>query len=227
MSGMLALAAAVSSAFASTDDVPKGTLEIDRSLVRVGAHSQLGWQINYPSTSQSPVTDVVDVTDTGTIIPKGNLKMRVRVLGVAFQSGNTLLPIEASWSKNSSNFGRFFYGNANHADPTEVLIETTVEKNEKIHFRARGRTGSNWNPFHSTASMDPHVVVVKNGDKAPNHAPAYNQGSVRSFLSTHIDGKGRVKIGPRDLIVLWECSTDAPGTTNFDMQDLVVLVTFE
>lgn len=31
----------------------------------------------------------------------------------------------------------------------------------------------------------------------------------------------------KDLIILWEASTAKPGTTYFDMQDLVVLVSFE
>jgi len=222
MTGLLAGLIAIQSAFAASD-IPTGSLTVDRTLLRVGARSQLGWQITYPGK----VTDLVDVTTTGTIVPKGTLKMKVRTLGIAFQSGNTLLPCEASWSKNGSTFTRFFYGTGPSVVPTNVLIDTTVNKNDKINFGGRGWSGSSWYPFHNTSSSDKYVVVLENGDRAPTYAPAYNQASAKSFLSPYIDGSGKIKIGPQDLIILWECSTAAPSTTYFDMQDIVILVTFE
>lgn len=222
LTGLFAGLLTIQSAFAASA-IPTGSLTVDRSLVRVGVRSQLGWQITYPGK----VTDVVDVTSTGTIIPKASMKMRVRTLGVAFQSGSTLLPVEGSWSKNGSAYTRFFYGTSTSVVPTNVLIDTTVSPNDKITFGGRGWSGSSWYAFHSTGVTDPYVVVLKNGDSAPSYAPAYNQSSAKSFLSPYIDGSGKIKIGPQDLILLWECSTALPGTTYFDMQDLVVLVTFE
>ena len=196
---------------------------MDRSLVRVGARSQLDWQIEYPSQ----VTDIVDVTNTGTIIPKVPLKMSVRTLGVAFQSGSKLLPLEGYWGKNNGSFTRFFYGTGPSVVPTKVLVSTTVKINDRIDFSGRGWDGSSWLPTHSTRKLAQYIVVLKNGDSAPSYAPAYNQASAKSFLTPYLDASGRIKIGPRDLIILWEATTAAPGSTSFDMQDLVVLVTFE
>jgi hypothetical protein len=109
-------------------------------------------------------------------------------------------------------------------------VETTVEANETISFRARGGAnsrGTSWYDYHQTNNNDKYAVVLKNGDSPPNYAPAYDQGTVKSFLSPYLDSTGKIKIGPQDLIILWEGSTAAPGTTYFDMQDLVVLVSFE
>lgn len=223
MLGALACLYTIHSAFAATA-IPTGSLTVDRTLVRVGARSQLGWQIAYPNPV---VTDIVDVGNTGTITPKSTLKMRVRTLGVAFQSGSTLLPCEGSWSKNGSAFTRFFYGIGTSVVPTSILVDTTVSTNDKINFGGRGWSGSAWFPLHTTSAADPYVIVLKNGDSAPSYAPAYNQASAKSFLSPYIDGSGKIKIGSRDLIILWECSNAAPGTTYFDMQDIVLLVTFE
>jgi len=222
MTSLFAGLLAINSAFAASD-IPTGSLTVDRTLLRVGARSQLGWQITYPGK----VTDIVDITSTGTIVPKGSLRMKVRTLGIAFQSGSTLLPCEASWSKNGSTFTRFFYGTGPTVVPTSVLVDTTVSANDKINFGGRGWSGWSWFPFHSTSNSDQYVIVLKNGDSAPTYAPAYNQASAKSFLSPYIDGSGKIKIGPQDLIALWECSTAAPGTTYFDMQDIVILVTFE
>ena len=219
----LTLLSLVPLAQASTDDIPNGTLNVDRTMVRVGVHSDLDWKIDYPED----VTSIVEVKTGGTIVPKTNLKMQVRTLGVAFQSGRTLLPLDAYWSVNNSSWSRFFYGTGLAADPTKILIDTTVKKNDLIDFGARGWGGKSWLPFHDTRSADKYVTVLKNGDSAPSYAPAYEQGTVVSFLGPYIDGSGKIKIGPRDLIILWEASTAAPGTTYFDMQDLVILVTFK
>ncbi len=221
MIGLLALLSTVVAAPAA--DIPTGKLNVDRTLVRVGVKSQLDWQIQYPSG----VTDIVTVTPTGTIIPKSKMKMKVRTLGVAFQSGSTLLPLEGSWSKNGSAWTRFFYGTGPTVVSTKVLIDTTVNANDKINFGGRGWSGSSWFPFHDTSKTDQYVVVLKNGDSAPSYAPAYNQTSTKGFLAPFVDSTGKIKIGSRDLIILWEASTAAPGSTYFDMQDLVVLVTFE
>ncbi len=219
MTGLLAGLCTLGSAFAA-DAVPTGTLNVDRTLVRVGTRSQLDWQINYPNTPPVGVD----------LIPTTKVKMRVRTLGVAFQSGNTLLPFEGGWKTSKSSWSVFFNGNANSVVPTRVLVDKTVEANDTISFRARGganANGTSWYAYHQTNNNDPYAVVLKNGDKPPTYAPAYNQGNIKSFLSPYLNSSGRIKIGEQDLIILWEGSTAAPGTTFFDMQDLVVLVSFE
>ncbi|MGB6220235.1 hypothetical protein [Haloferula sp.] len=205
-----------------SEDIPTGTLNVDRNMVRTGVNSQLNWNIQYPSG----VTEIIDIVPPSTIVPKKNVRMKVRVLGVAFQSGRNLLPLDAYWSKNNSAWQRFFYDTGNNVNPGRVLINQKVEKNDRIDFGARGWSGG-WLPFHHTRKTDPYLIVLKNGDRAPDYAPAYNQGSVTSFLRPYIDSSGRISIGDRDLIILWEASTAKPGTTYFDMQDLVVLLTFE
>jgi hypothetical protein len=207
-----------SSTFAS-DAIPTGTLKVDRSLVRVGTRSQLDWKINYPS----PPVGV-------NLIPTTKVKMRVRTLGVAFQSGSTLYPFEGSWKTSATSWSVFFKGHAPSVVPTKVLVEKTVEANEAITFRARGganASGTSWYAYHQTNNNDPYAVVLKNGDTPPSYAPAYNQGNVKSYLSSYLDPSGKIKIGEQDLIILWEGSTALPGTHFFDMQDLVVLVSFE
>ncbi|MES2661213.1 MAG: hypothetical protein V4689_21515 [Verrucomicrobiota bacterium] len=218
MTGLLAFLFPIIAASAA--DIPTGKLNVDRTLVRAGVRSQLDWQIQYPATR------LVDVD----LKPTSKVKMRVRTLGVAFQSGSTLLPFEGSWKINGTSWTTFFKGNALSVLPTKVLVEQIVEKNDTIKFRGRGAssiTGTSWYSYHETNNSDQYAVVLRNGDKPPSYAPAYDQGNIKSFLSAYLDSTGRIKIGPQDLIILWEGSTAAPGTTYFDMQDLVVLVSFE
>jgi hypothetical protein len=198
---------------------PRGTLAVDRDLVRAGTKSRLNWQIELPG-------DIVDVTPGGEILPKTDLTMRVRTLGVAFQSGRKLLPIAAYWSLNGTSWNKFFYDYGPNVDPTRALVEREVKAGDRINFGARGRNGG-WYPFHSTGQEDHYVTVLRNGDSPPAYAPAYDQGDIVSFMRPYIDDSGRVRIGPRDLIVLFECSTSKPGSPYFDMQDIVLLLTFE
>jgi hypothetical protein len=189
-------------------------------MIRVGSRSQLDWSIQYPSVSPVGVN----------LVPTSKVRMRVRTLGVAFQSGSTLLPFEGSWTKNSSGWTTFFRGNSQAVSPTSVLVDTTINKGDVIKFRGRGganASGTSWYSWHQTNTSDDNVVVLKKGDKPPSYAPAYSQGNIKSFLTPYLDGSGKIKIGDQDLIILWEGSDAHPGTTYFDMQDLVVLVSFE
>lgn len=210
---------------AQAEDVPRGTLNVDRDLVRTGMNSQLDWNIEYPTPD---VTDVVDIVPPQRIVPKQKVTMKVRVLGVAFQSGNTLLPLDAYCSINGSSWDRFFYGTGPQVKPGKVVLKKKdIAPGTVIDFGARGWLGNGWGAFHDTTREDQYIQVLKNGDTAPSYAPAYNQGNIISFLKPYMDDRGQVRIGDRDLIILWEASSSRPGSRYFDMQDLVVLVTFE
>lgn len=202
------------------DAPPRGSLNVGRDIVRAGTRSQLAWEIEIPQVSP------VDITPEGAIIPKNDVTLRVRTLGVAFQSGSTQLPIASYWSLNGGSWAKFFEGKSYHVDPTEVLVNKTVRAGDRINFGARGKI-NDWLPFHSTGNSDNYVTVLKNGETPPDYAPAYDQGDIVSFMQPYVDASGKIQIGPRDLIVLWECSTSNPGSPYFDMQDIVVLVTFE
>ena len=204
-------------------DVPHGTLSVDKDLTRVGTRPNLEWDIELPAA----IEEILTISNTGTIVPKERLKMRVRVLGVAFQAGSTLLPVEAYWSRNGSDYSKFFDGTSDDVRSSRVLISQTVRENDTVDFGARGWTGSGWYPFYHTKQNSNHVTVLSKGSTAPSYAPAYDQDSVTSFLRPYISASGKIDIGDRDLIILWESSNASPGHSVFDMQDLMVLVSFE
>lgn len=220
---LLVLASGLSSAFAS--DIPRGTLNVDSELVRVGARSQLDWQIEYPSI----VTDVVEIVPPNIIKPKSELKMRVRVLGASFQQSTTsYLPVEVRWSRNNASWTRIFYGRQTDVNPASVVLETTVKKGETINLGGRGYRDNAWLTLYHTALNTPNLVMLKNGDKVPATTPAFQQGLIESFLTPYLaSDKKTIRIGDRDLILLLELGQTNPKVSGFDLQDLVVLVTFE
>ncbi len=224
MAGMLSCLFAIGSSPAA-DDVPKGTLSVDRDLLRIGAKSQLTWDIEYPA----PVTSVIDIVPPNIIKPKKDMKMRVRVLGASFQESiHSFLPVEVMMSKNSANWSRVFYGFQNTVVPNLVLTTQNVKKGDTINLGGRGWRDGRWLTFYNTSMTTPNLVMLKNGDRVPSTVPALNGSSIESFLRPYMDTNSKkVKIGDRDLILLMELGQTNPNNSGFDLQDLVVLVTFE
>ena len=224
LAGSLSCLFAIGSSLAADNTVPTGTLSVDRDLLRIGARSQLTWDIDYPSA----VTSVVDIVPPNIIKPKKNLTMRVRVLGASFQESATkYLPVEVMLSKNSSSWSRIFYGLQTSVKPNVVVSSQTVKSGDTINIGGRGyRDG--WLPLYNTAQNTNNLVMLKNGDRVPTTVPALNGGTIESFLKPYMDATTKkVKIGDRDLILLMELGQTNINNSGFDLQDLVVLVTFE
>ncbi|MEM1085686.1 MAG: hypothetical protein AAGI48_16380 [Verrucomicrobiota bacterium] len=223
LSGALAFIFSASLAHAQSDEAPRGTLDVDRNLVRTGVHSQLEWNIEYPTG----ITEIVDIVPPNRIVPKKDVTMKVRVLGVSFQQSSTkLLPVDVYWSKNNSSWKKFFYGYEYDVDESEVLVRENISEGDVIDFGGRGWL-SRWLTFHHTRKSTNNLVVLKNGDTPPSYAPAFSQGDITSFIRPYLDSGGKVNIGDRDLILLWEVYSNRPGSTYFDMQDIMIMVTFE
>lgn len=225
LAGILGCLFAIGNVSATDNTIPSGKLSVDRDLVRTGTRSQLTWQIEYPA----PVTSVVDILPPNIIKPKKDLKMRVRVLGASFQETATkFLPVEVMWSKNSSTFSRVFYGLQTGVNPSTVVLDTTVKAGDTINFGGRGWRSGAWLPLYRTNSATQNLIMLKNGDRVPTTVPALNGSSIESFLKPYMNTSTKtVQIGGRDLILLMELGQTNTTASGFDLQDLVVLVTFE
>ena len=231
------LTPAVALAQAVSPQIPMGTLSVNRSLLRIGTSPTLTWTATYPL----PVNDVVTVHPDHGITTKKKVEVTVRVLGVAFQSGSLQLPTQLSMRLNNGSWTTRFLGAAKDVQPTVPVYTGTVTANTKLDFRFVGANdkkknnpqttkSSDWywdNPAISTSTSSQNKTVLTDGQTPPSYAPAYSQGTIKSFLTSSITPQGTVSIGPRDLIYLTELSTASPGTTYFDMQDLVLLVNFK
>ena len=203
MAGMLACLCLSGTTSAADLDVPRGSLTVDRDLVRVGMKSQLTWNIDSPA----PVTSVVD------IVPP---------------TITSFLPVEVQWSKNSAAWSRIYYGLQTNVLPSVPVLQTTVKAGDTINFGGRGYRDRAWLPLYNTAQTTNNLVMLKNGDRVPSTVPALNGSSIESFLKPYMDTvTKKVKIGDRDLTLLMELGQTNTSNSGFDLQDLVVLVTFE
>ncbi|MDP7656203.1 MAG: hypothetical protein QF706_09015 [Roseibacillus sp.] len=203
---------------------PVGAISVTPTVVQPGVRPKMEWNIDYPLA----VVDLSEVDPNGTITPTQEIDLKIRVMGVALQSGHTLLPA-ALWVRvgASAPWELVFYGRENDVNPDEVVYEKkNVQPGTQIDFSARGQSGSgSWFGTHSTAGSDLSVIGMIDGDSVPDYAPAYEQGRIESFMTQFLNEDNHVVLGPHDIIHTFELGSSNPGDWWFDMQDIVCTTT--
>lgn len=215
---------------------PTGTLVANPTVVQAGVRPNLTWNINYPIVN---IEDEVDIEPPGTMRPKRDLKMEVRVLGasvkwVQYNSKGVVLnwkwvPTEAQIrSSTHSQFTRIFYNTQDKVKPSQIVFSETAKKGVAIDFAGRYYWENKWSTlFMSTNKSSQNVIALKNGDIPPTTVPLYQQPTISDFIKPYLDNAGRIKIGPMDVIYLMELTHTDKRDGGFDLQDLALLVTFK
>lgn len=209
--------------------VPTGSLSVSRTLVKAGSQPMLTWSINYPSI----IENYVSISPPGTICAKENLVCDVRILGAGVttkSSTNTITFVRTAglmrWN-GVATWDTIFDGK--NTDPIVqqqgIIKSATVAKNQPMDFGGRYYWNSAWSTFYNSLSGD-NVRALVNGDLPPSNVPDYNAPSLESFLRPYLDASGRVRIGPMDVIIFMELTHTDKGNIGYDLQDLVLLVTF-
>lgn len=223
------------------------SLSANPYVVVAGEKTRLSWSINYPSVVKKYVNIVPPGgsggSGPGTITPTQNLYADVRVIGQGVtvttnNSGYSFVPTEATMSiNNSSTFTRIFYGTNPQINPGAVInlasvfgntyTNNVIQAGKVIRFGGRYYYSGDWGTHYKSSSGD-NVRFLVNGDTPPSNVPQYNAPSLESFLRPYLDTTGKVKIGPMDVIVFMELthSSSQKSDPGYDLQDLVLLVTF-
>ncbi len=137
------------------------------------------------------------------------------------------MPVEVLCSVNHADWSRVFYGLQSTVVPTDVVLDTTLQPGETLSIASRAFTDK-WLTLHSTASDDKNVIVLKNGDPTPKQISTKQYGQIQAFIKPYLSTDGKtVKIGDRELLVLFELDNQNPNAAGFDYQDIGVLVTLD
>ena len=180
----------------------------------------------------------------GTITALQNLYADVRIIGqgvtvTSGSSGFTFVPTQATMSINStSDFKEIFYGTNPQINPGSVIslknifgstyTNNMIQSGKSIRFGGRYYYNNTWGTYYKSNGGTDNVRFLVNGDTPPSNVPQYNAPSLESFLRPYLDTTGKVKIGPMDVIVFMELTHSASQKSDpgYDLQDLVILVTF-
>ncbi|MCG8601766.1 MAG: hypothetical protein MI807_16620 [Verrucomicrobiales bacterium] len=206
--------------------IPVGSLSAFPTIVQTGTKPQLTWEITHPE----PVPVIID--PPGTVTPTRDLYMEVRILGAGVTAYNsyynslTFVPTECRLSYNGSDYSRIFYGSNDDVNPNEVIHTQLVEEDHAINFGARYYYNNSWGPWFSSTSNHYNVVALKNGDTPPTTTPMHQAPTIESFIRPYLGDDGRLVLGPRDIIYLFELTHTDRNDGGWDLQDLAVLLTF-
>ena len=236
----LSMALATVSTINASPEQPTGWIRADQTTVLADSVVNLEWSARYPKI----VTEVVKppVPPSGTVVTKTRVHVEVRVIGAAFGPSSAPYPVQG-WVHRAVDGGwqQIFLGNQNTVDPQLIVWERDMEAGESLDFAFRGSYDRNyslsnpssiksWQQTINTTSSSPRPynrLVLKNGDVVPNFNPAFDQDDIHGHLKHYFEpGTKKLKLGPRDFIYLTELSPFNEGHKETDLQDLVLLVTF-
>ncbi len=219
----LAVLAGTGSILADTDPYnPVGTLQVSPKTVQTGVHTNLSWDVEYPSA----VLDIVDINDDDSITTKIETRLQLRVIGASWSTRTTFYTVNAYARISGSSWRQVFYGKEYDINPLYLPINRIVSPGSRIDVAARGHLGrSNWTQWYWTLENHQNVVALVNGDPVPTIDKAHAiQEDVETYLANYVDDDGNISIGPHDVIYLFDFNSY--GSSGFDLQDFVCLLTF-
>ena len=198
--------------------------------VNVGEIPVIEWSVTYPVND---VEDVVDI-DGGEITPKQDLAMEVRLLGASWGNAYRFDYVKGDIHYNGETT-QIFYGHHEQIDQIAVVYEKVVKSGDTIKTSAKGWNSNNaykrsnkgyWGDTYESWGSTPNVVLLKNGDDAPQLSPTYEiQKDVKEHLAPYMDSDtGKMVLGPRDVVYLFDFNNR--NSSGFDLQDFCVLITF-
>lgn len=215
---------------ATIPSIPVGSLTAFPTVVQTGTKPTLTWNISYPSVVQ----DFITITQPATITPKQNLicDMRILGLGVTSQGSNGSITYyrtrgQVKYNGSSSWVDIYDGKQTDSVVQKQSIVKTfSVTANRPMYFLGQ-YYNSSWSTAYTSTNGD-NVRTLVSGDTPPSNVPGYNAPSLASFLKPYLDSTGKVKIGPMDVIVFMELThtSSQKSDSGYDLQDLVMLVTF-
>lgn len=221
--GLFVSGLALFQASADTDPFnPVGSLTVTPGTVQAGIHTNLDWNIQYPTL----VTDIVEIDDDDSITTKTETRVQLRVVGASWSTATTFFNVQGFARIGGTFWRQVFFGRENDINPFHYPIDQVVAPGTRIDVAARGNLGGNsWTSWRWTLSDDPNVVALVNGDPAPTVTAAHSiQNDVETYLTQFLSDDGTIILGPRDVIYLFDFNTF--GSVGYDLQDFVCVLTF-
>ena len=231
--------------------MPVGKLHVSKRLVRTGVKPLLSWEIQYPRSA----TDVVNFDIDGGVTPKVPVLMQIRVAGKNNNGhgnnadgvdvsnpgegkGGPNGAVDESGAVDDENKGSSLLvrnGDGNWIDLLNQEFESATSGNslygEVIHpgdlidFAVRVTTESGDSNLVQWTQANKYLVVgLVDGDPFPTPNAS---AEISGLLSPYVNDEGTVVLGPREILCAFELDTTDPASDSYDLQDLVVIVTFK
>ncbi|MGJ8632513.1 MAG: hypothetical protein ACSHX7_01215 [Luteolibacter sp.] len=218
IAGIASLVIAFASPSHAIEQTPIGSISALETYVATGEKATLDWQISYPLSS-------TNTSDTARV-------MTVKFITAAIGKNSQF----SFWTALPGESPVLFYtgiseDNPNYAlDSGTVVAETVVEAGESIELIAQHHSAEKATLRGQTVSTADsndvdNIIKLKNGDAVPLVDGVGDQRPVSQILAPYSDN-GVITIGEHEEIYLFELWTSNVGGYGFDLQDLVLLVSY-
>jgi hypothetical protein len=209
--------------------VPGGWLTAFPTIVQTGTKPTLTWSITHPSDVVRYVS--IDADETVTALDQIDVDIRVIGSGVTTggcaSSNTNWVPAQAMLSVNGAGFVSIFYGNNTQVNPDALVWSKRVNAGTTFRFGGRYYANGAWSQAYYGNETDNNIRVLRNGDYPPTAYALETNDGVKPFMLPYLDGAGRIKIGPLDLIIMMELTQDDANMNSlcYNLQDMVLLMT--
>ena len=202
-----------------------GDISADASNLTPTGSQPLDWKIQHPSTISSFVS--FDPT-TGALSTLKDVRVTMHVVGVGTEGYLHHSNVALFASLNGSSWLSLFSGSPLDQSARTAVFEQNLAANTSIQLSGRrlGETGAWLSARTSTTGAGTFVVGLKKGDEAPTAVINAPQPATAAYLSPEA-GDSTVQVGPMQMLFCFELNAEGEGEANYNLQDLVVLVSFE
>lgn len=176
------------------------------------------------SAPPPPPTPSFSILPSGGVTPLCQGDVRLQVMGVqlTYGPGGPAIPVRVDFTRDNGASLAPLFGNAPVREGRNVSF-ADVPSGAVIGIRGRADYAS-FHAAYMSYVADPHVAVLKDGDRAPAVAGFDGQRPVASYLRGYVTN-GTITLEPHQAIILYEFNPNL-NSTAADFQDLVVLLEF-
>jgi len=184
----------------------------------------------------TPTTPGSSPQTTATATTTVYYDIRVLGAGVTTSSGGnsfSYVPTEAQLKVGTGSYTRIWYGTETQVNQSTIVATGQLTAGKTLKFGGRYYYNSAWGSTYtsdstwSTYNADgPNVRLLLSGQAAPATLGAMGAPSLDDFIKPYLDADNVVCIGPMDMIVFMELTDTDMHQSGYDLQDMVLLVTF-
>lgn len=165
------------------------------------------------------------IDPNGTVNVTNNSCTTIKCLGESVIYNNSQdAYVSVEYSIDGGN-NYFYLNGGNYVNGGEQTTVATPAGSDVVIKSICVNENGGWSNTEISNLGSQYVYVLKNGDQAPNFAPAQGQAGLETFLVGLVDATGNVSIGPNDVIYLFELRY--VGNYGIDYQDCVMLITVD
>ncbi|MDV2992080.1 MAG: hypothetical protein N4J56_001734 [Chroococcidiopsis sp. SAG 2025] len=175
---------------------------------------------NGGSNSTSPPTEVAQCSVSGGILTcSQSTVLTFKVIGSSYACSGT----SANWIVNT----KITVDTQDYIVRENEILNLTINPGQQVKVASvpvepTGKNCTNSDtPVESTNTTK--VRTLRNGDNVPSVQAFSNQTSVEQYLRNYVSN-GKINIGDKDIIYLFEIGQSNTNASGFDLQDNVVLV---